>query len=178
MLVPDAPLPMAPVIALEPSRIAESYGLFAVMTPARYEIEFQGSNDGITWTPYPFRYKPQDPRQPPGIFAPYQPRFDWNLWFASLDNWRENRFVISTEEGLLMNSPSVLSLFAGDPFKAMPPRMVRAVIWQYWFTDWAEKRQGLWWRRQLLGEYAPTIERENGEFSVVGAPDPELERER
>ena len=44
---------------LEPFRIANQYGLFAVMTRGRYEIEFQGSNDGQTWTAYPFRYKPQ-----------------------------------------------------------------------------------------------------------------------
>src|ERR1700733_15549090 len=37
----DAPLPQKPVIALEPFRIANQYGLFAVMTPHRYEIEFQ-----------------------------------------------------------------------------------------------------------------------------------------
>jgi hypothetical protein len=38
---------------------------------------------------------------------------------------------------------------------------VRAVIWQYWFTSMSERRtQGLWWRRQFLGLYAPTIERE------------------
>ncbi len=101
MITPEVPLPMAPVVALEPSRIAESYGLFATMTRARYEIEFQGSNDGQNWTAYPFRYKPQDPREPPGIYAPYQPRFDWNLWFASLSNWQDNRFVISAEERLL-----------------------------------------------------------------------------
>ncbi len=179
MLVPDAPLPMTPIVDLEPSRIAESYGLFAVMTRARYEIEFQGSNDGRNWIAYPFRYKPQDQRTPPGIFAPYQPRFDWNLWFASLDNWHENHFVISTEERLLTNSPAVLALFAGDPFHGMPPRMVRAVIWQYWFTDWAEKRQGFWWRRQLLGSYAPTIEREDdGKFGVVGTPEPDLDEDR
>ena len=40
------PLPVAPVAALEPFRIANRYGLFAVMTRGRYEIEFQGSNDG------------------------------------------------------------------------------------------------------------------------------------
>ena len=57
---------MAPVVALEPFRIAESYGLFAVMTRGRYEIEFQGSNDGSNWTAYPFRYKPQDPRKAAG----------------------------------------------------------------------------------------------------------------
>ncbi len=54
------PLPSAPVMALEPFRIANRYGLFGVMTRGRYEIEFQGSNDGKTWVAYPFRYKPQD----------------------------------------------------------------------------------------------------------------------
>jgi len=76
MVLPDAPLPLAPAGLLEPFRFANRFGLFAVMTPARYEIEFQGTRDGKVWTPYPFRYKPQDPRDAPRIYAPYQPRFD------------------------------------------------------------------------------------------------------
>ena len=83
-LTGSLPLPTQPIIALEPFRIANSFGLFGRMTPERYEIEFQGSQDGVNWTAYPFRYKPQDPQKAPGIYAPYQPRFDWNLWFASL----------------------------------------------------------------------------------------------
>src|SRR5206468_13069427 len=90
-----------PAIALEPFRIANRYGLFAVMTEDRYEIEFQGSNDGVTWTPFPFRYKPQDPLKPPGIYAPYQPRFEWNLWFASLGDWRSYAWVVRTELRLM-----------------------------------------------------------------------------
>jgi lipase maturation factor 1 len=86
ILLPHVPLPTAPVTALEPFRIANRYGLFAVMTRGRYEIEFQGSNDGQNWTPYSFRYKPQALNERPRIYAPYQPRFDWNLWFASLGN--------------------------------------------------------------------------------------------
>src|SRR6266849_6366485 len=69
-------LPTSPVAALEPFRIANRYGLFAVMTRGRYEIEFQGSADGQTWVAYPFRYKPQKLNEPPRIYAPYQPRFD------------------------------------------------------------------------------------------------------
>src|SRR5690242_19912093 len=141
MFSPRLPLPIQPVAALEPFRIANRYGLFAVMTRARYEIEFQGSYDGKTWVAYPFRYKPQDPRQQPGIYAPYQPRFDWNLWFASLDNWQQNRFLIYAEERLLTSSPSVLALFAGNPFPNGPPTRLRAVVWQYWFSDQAEKKQ-------------------------------------
>ena len=46
ILFPRLPLPTSPVAALDPFRIANRYGLFAVMTRGRYEIEFQGSNDG------------------------------------------------------------------------------------------------------------------------------------
>jgi hypothetical protein len=149
-----------PVEALEPFRIANSYGLFAVMTHERYEIEFQGTQDGETWTAYPFRYKPQDLAKAPGIYAPYQPRFEWNLWFASLGSWRRNMWVVNAEARLLENEPNVLALFASNPFAKAPPRQVRAVIWQYWFTDRAAKRrEGNWWRRQLIGLYAPALER-------------------
>ncbi len=155
------PLPTEPVEALEPFRIANRYGLFGIMTRGRYEIEFQGSEDGKTWVPYPFRYKPQDLNTPPGIYAPYQPRFDWNLWFASLGSWRDYPIVPNTEVRLLSNDKDVLALFAKNPFPQGAPREVRVVIWQYWFTTISEKRaQGVWWRRQFVGLYAPTLERE------------------
>ncbi|HZP04389.1 MAG TPA: lipase maturation factor family protein [Terracidiphilus sp.] len=166
------PLPPAPITALEPFRIANQYGLFAVMTRGRYEIEFQGSNDGSNWTAYPFRYKPQALNEAPRIYAPYQPRFDWNLWFASLGDWQQNQMVPLTEERLLVSSPAVLSLFRGNPFPAMPPRYVRAVLWQYWFTSAEEKRRtGNWWRRELLGLYAPEMTMTaNGDIAVVQWP--------
>ncbi|MGH9710961.1 MAG: lipase maturation factor family protein, partial [Candidatus Acidiferrales bacterium] len=151
------------------------YGLFGTMTRGRYEIEFQGSNDGgKTWTAYPFRYKPQALNEPPRIYAPYQPRFDWNLWFASLGSWRQYQFVVGTEEALLDNSPEVLSLFKSNPFLNGPSQEIRAVIWQYWFTNVDVKRQtGDWWTRKLLGLYAPTLVREpNGRFAVVQFPEP------
>ncbi|HEX9199473.1 MAG TPA: lipase maturation factor family protein [Acidobacteriaceae bacterium] len=168
----EAPLPAAPVALLDPFRIANSYGLFAVMTPHRYEIEFQGSNDGQNWAAYPFRYKPQDVRERPRIYAPYQPRFDWNLWFASLGPWTQNAMVPRTEELLLEGDRDVLGLFAGNPFPDAPPKYMRAVLWQYWFSTPEQKReQGLWWRRQYLGTYAPTLTRlPDGQFGVLAEP--------
>jgi lipase maturation factor 1 len=158
-MVTPAPLPTSPVALLDPLRIANRYGLFAVMTRGRYEIEFQGSNDGQTWIAYPFRHKPQELDKPPRIYAPYQPRLDWNLWFASLGEWRDNPMVLRTQRRLLSNDPDVLALFAANPFPQGPPRQVRAVLWQYWFTSMAEKREhGPWWRRELLGLYAPAIQ--------------------
>jgi hypothetical protein len=157
--LPRGPLAW-PATALEPFRIANAYGLFAVMTRGRWEIEFQGTRDGRTWVTYPFRYKPQNPAEAPGIYAPYQPRFEWNLWFASLAPWRQNPWVVRAEMQLLEGSPDVLALFRRDPFAGAPPRQVRTVLWQYWFTDREERRAtGRWWRRQLVGTWAPGLER-------------------
>jgi lipase maturation factor 1 len=173
MVSPLAPIPTGPIRTLEPFRIANQFGLFAVMTRNRYEIEFQGSRDGQTWTAYPFRYKPQDVHTQPRIYAPYQPRFDWNLWFASLGSWREYPFVVQVEQRLLTGEPDVLALFAGNPFPDRPPEQVRAVLWQYWFSDWSMKRaQGDWWRRERITLYAPTIERTaDGKIVVLEWPD-------
>lgn len=155
-LAPAVPGPLLlPARALAPFRVANAYGLFAVMTTARYEIEFQGTPDDTTWIAYPFRYKPQNPWAAPGIYAPYQPRFDWNLWFASLGNSAENPWVVATQARLLSNDRSVLTLFAGNPFAGAPPRAVRTVLWRLWFTDLQTRRRtGRWWNRELLGLYA------------------------
>ena len=94
----------------------------------------------------------------PGISAPYQPRFDWNLWFASLGEWRAYPWVVRVELRLLESSPEVLQLFAGNPFPGRPPDYVRAVKWQYWFTTAEEKRRtGAWWKRAELGLHAPSL---------------------
>lgn len=174
MPFPQLPLPTSPIRLLDPFRIANRYGLFAVMTRGRYEIEFQGSNDGQNWAAYPYRYKPQALNEAPRIYAPYQPRFDWNLWFCSLTDWQQYNIVPRTEESLLTNSRDVLHLFANNPFAAAPPKYVRAVLWQYWFTSMDEKhRTGNWWRRHLLGHYAPTLTlQSNGNVGVVEWPQP------
>ncbi len=171
---PEFPLLTQPIAALEPFRIANQYGLFEVMTHGRYEIEFQGSNDGQTWTPYLFLHKPQALNEAPGIYAPYQPRFDWNLWFASLTDWDQANIVPLTEERLLQGDPDVLALFRTNPFPQAPPRYVKAVLWQYWFTSMEEKRQtGNWWRREMLGLYAPVLTKApNGSYAAVEMPQP------
>ena len=178
ILLPTRALPTSPVAVLEPFRVANRYGLFAVMTRGRYEIEFQGSNDGEHWDAYPFRYKPQDLNKPPGIYAPYQPRFEWNLWFASLDTWRDDMFVVSAEERLLAGSKDVLALFARNPFPDAPPKYIRAVVWQYWFTSMAQRRAtGTWWRREFLGLYAPELTyMPDGKLAVVEWPPPQSPR--
>jgi hypothetical protein len=176
LLVPVArslPLPYGPVRIIQPFQIANRYGLFARMTWARYEIEFQGSDDGLHWIPYPYRFKPQRLDQAPLVYAPFQPRFEWNLWFAMLGPLQDAPWVVNVEGRLLEGSPPVLALFAGNPFPEHPPKRVRAVIYGYWFTDLKTQRAtGQWWRRKYLGRFAPTLAlTPTGRFDLVEAPD-------
>ena len=175
--VPGRPLPRAltaPVARLQGWRVANAYGLFAVMTRRRYELEFQGSDDGVHFKPYGFAFKPQDPRAAPGIYAPYQPRFDWDLWFASLDrSWRDDPWVLRTEALLLRGQPQVLALFARDPFPTAPPKEVRVVRWRYWFTTWAQRaKTGRWWTREDLGVFGPVLTTDAQGRIVAARPRP------
>jgi hypothetical protein len=155
------PLPAPARVVLErtsPFGIVNSYGLFANMTTTRPEIVIEGSDDGTTWREYEFLYKPGQLTQRPKWVAPYQPRLDWQMWFAALGAYRENPFFVNLVERLLEASPPVLRLLATGPFHGAPPRYVRALLYDYRFTNAAERRAtGAWWKRKLLGTYFPAV---------------------
>jgi lipase maturation factor 1 len=159
----------APLIALcragMPLRSANGYGLFAVMTTSRPEIVIEGSDDGESWRPYAFRWKPGDPARRPAFVAPHQPRLDWQMWFAALGSYEENPWLIRFLQRMLEGSPDVRRLLAEtpDPFPKGPPRFVRAVVYDYHFTTAAERaRTGAWWKRERKGLYCPVLRRESG----------------
>src|SRR5262249_35852467 len=141
-------------------RSFNGYGLFMVMTTQRPEIVIEGSLDGVTWRPYEFRYKPGDPARRPKFVEPHQPRLDWQMWFAALGGYEQNPWVRAFLERLLEGSPAVLGLLATNPFPNGPPRYVRAVLYDYRFTDFGERQAtGAWWKRRELGLFCPVFER-------------------
>lgn len=148
---------------LQPFESLNTYGLFAVMTTNRPEIIIEGSNDGAEWKPYEFRYKPGAPDHRPRFVAPYQPRLDWQMWFAALSDVQHNPWLVNFCVRLLQGSPQVLNLLGRNPFPEKPPRYIRAVLYEYEFTSMAEHRKkGAWWKRRRLGLYLPPISlREN-----------------
>jgi lipase maturation factor 1 len=151
-----------PVIALfawvQPLRSFNRYGLFAVMTKTRPEIIIEGSNNGLDWQAYEFKYKPGDLKGKPRFVAPYQPRLDWQMWFAALEDPRQNPWLVNLEVRLMQNSPEVLALMGRNPFPKAPPKYIRAQLYEYHFTDMATRRAtGQWWRREYLGVYLPPI---------------------
>ncbi len=147
-----------------PFEIANTYGLFAVMTTERIEIQIQGSDDGVSWKDYVLPFKPGPLGRRPAWVAPYQPRLDWQMWFAALGNWRENPWFVSLMKRILDGQKPVLGLFEQNPFPNAPPKYVRALAFEYRFTTLAERRAtGNWWTRMPRGEYLRAISLESFE---------------
>lgn len=140
-----------------PLRSFNSYGLFAVMTTTRPEIVVEGSNDGEHWLEYEFRWKPGELNRMPPIVAPHQPRLDWQMWFAALGTLRQNPWFLNFLSRLLEGSPEVLALLGRNPFPDAPPRYVRAVLYEYHFTQPGEGKA--WWKRERIGLYCPSLMR-------------------
>jgi hypothetical protein len=138
--------------------MVNGYGLFSVMTTERPEIIVEGSDDGVTWRAYEFKWKPGDVHCRPYFVAPHQPRLDWQMWFAALSYYQSTPWFHQFLMRLLGNSPDVLALLRRNPFPAKPPRFIRAAVYDYRFTDFAGRRAtGACWRRERRGLYSPVL---------------------
>ena len=141
-------------ITIQPFYLANGYGLFAVMTTRRPELIVEGSTDGATWKAYEFKWKPGDVERRPRFCSPHMPRLDWQMWFAALDlyyNDRADPWLIDFLDRLREASPPALDLLQTDPFAGQPPRHLRVRIYDYRFTTAAERAaSGAWWHRDPI----------------------------
>jgi hypothetical protein len=123
------------------------------MTTTRPEIVLEGSDDQVTWKEYSFPYKPGNTHRDLPFVAPYQPRLDWQMWFAALGTYDSNTWVGGLMYRLLTGESAVIGLLDPPPFPK-PPRYLRALLYDYDFTTPAERsRTGAIWSRQLKGTW-------------------------
>jgi len=148
-----------PISVLRPFRSINDYGLFAVMTKGRPEVEIEGSHDGETWRTYRFRYKVGPLDRAPVWNTPHQPRLDWQMWFAALGDHRRNPWLHRLMERLAARDRAVLRLIEEDPFEGEdPPRFVRARLFDFRMTSFTELREtGHYWHREPRSLYAPVL---------------------
>ncbi len=139
---------------IAPLRVVNTYGLFTVMTVNRPEIIVEGSDDGSNWQAYEFRYKAGNVLRAPPVIEPHQPRLDWQMWFAALENYQQNRWFVNFMRRLLEGEPAVLRLLQYNPFPKAPPKYIRARVFLYEFTRFGEPG---WWRREDRGLYFPAV---------------------
>jgi hypothetical protein len=92
----------------------------------------------------------------PCLVAPYQPRIDWQIWFAAMSSPDRYPWTVHLIWKLLHNDPQALSLLAGNPFPESPPRYIRAKLFRYRFAP-PGNPEGAWWEREAVGNWIPPL---------------------
>jgi hypothetical protein len=141
--------------------LVNTYGAFGSVGRARFEIVFEGTEEtNVTaqtvWKEYEFKAKPGDQRRRPAFIAPYQPRVDWQIWFAAMSTPEQYPWTLHFVWKLLHNDKGTLSLLANDPFPDHPPHYIRAQYYRYEFAPPGYK-SGMWWKRTLVGSWLPAL---------------------
>ncbi|MFE3225229.1 lipase maturation factor family protein [Nocardia sp. NPDC059228] len=146
-----------------PFHLINTFGAFGVVDRIRYEVVVEGTDEvALTahthWREYEFKGKPGDPRRLPRQWAPYHLRLDWLMWFAAHSSSYARPWFDGLLQRLLRNDPATLRLLRRNPFPDVPPRYIRARLYEYRFTSPRELLEThAWWVRTLVGEYAPPM---------------------
>ena len=150
----------------DPLDLVNTYGAFGSVGRERDEIIFEGTGDTLItgdtqWKEYEFKAKPGDPNRRPPFVAPYQPRIDWQIWFAAMASPADYPWTLHFVWKLLHNDRGALSLLANDPFPNAPPHYVRARLYRYRFAPIGDKP---WWKRERVGEWLPALDVNDPQF--------------
>jgi hypothetical protein len=152
--------------SFDPLDLVNTYGAFGSVGRARDEIIFEGTDDTLItgdtkWKEYEFKAKPGDPDRRPPFIAPYQPRIDWQIWFAAMASPSEYPWTLHFVWKLLHNDAGTLSLLANNPFPEAPPHYIRARLYRYRFAPPGETA---WWIREPIREWLPPLSTDNAQF--------------
>jgi hypothetical protein len=79
--------------------LVNTYGAFGYVGKERFELVVSGTSgvvvsDQTVWKEYQFIAKPTDIEAALPVIAPYQPRIDWQIWFASQSDVPEHGWLI------------------------------------------------------------------------------------
>jgi Lipase maturation factor len=141
--------------------LVNTYGAFGSVGRERFNVVFEGTDAATpdanaVWKAYAYKALPVECNRRPVQIAPYQPRLDWQMWFASMSTPERYPWTVFLVWKLLRNDPGALSLFGGNPFPEKPPRYVRATLYRYEFAE-PGNREGVWWKREALGPWLPPL---------------------
>ena len=115
------------------------------------------------WKEYEFKAKPGNPYRSLPIIAPYQPRVDWQIWFAAMESPQQNPWLIHMIWKLLDNDKDTLSLIANNPFRDKPPKYIRVEFYRYQFAEIGNK-EGKVWNRNYIVEWLPPLSKSTNGF--------------
>jgi hypothetical protein len=78
------------------------------------------------------------------------PRLDWQMWFAALDPFSAQGWLLRLADRLIAGETTVTRLLGPNALEGRP-RYVRLAYYQYHFTSASERATtGAWWKREFV----------------------------
>lgn len=163
--------------SFEPLHLVNAYGVFHAQAapPQRWVTVVEGSNDGVEWKKYRYRYTMTDESSRPRYVAPHHPRLDHQTFYdaAGVDGTGYFQPLSFTDPYLLTPS-SVLdrtmqrllepgapgvSLFAESAFSDGPPRFARVALYRFTaMTAEEQEETNCHWKVMPIGLHIPPAE--------------------
>ncbi|MDD9952706.1 MAG: lipase maturation factor family protein [Candidatus Woesearchaeota archaeon] len=149
--------------------LVNTYGAFGSIGKERGELVIEGTADAVVseqsiWKEYELPGKPTKLDRNHPQLAPYQPRIDWQIWFAAMSHPNREPWLWHVLWKLLHNDPGALSLFSHNPFPDEAPEHVRIMYYKYKLAPLAAENI---WEREFVGIWFPPISKEHQEFQTV-----------
>lgn len=161
----------------EPLHLVNAYGVFHAQAapPQRWVTVVEGSDDGVEWKKYRYRYTMTDDSSRPRYVAPHHPRLDHQTFYDAAGVDGTGYFQpLSFTDPYLLTPASVLdrtmqrllepgapgaSLFAETPFVDGPPRFARVALYRFTAMTAEEQREtNRHWKVMPIGLHIPPVE--------------------
>ena len=158
----------------EPLHLVNAYGVFHAQAapPLRWVTVVEGSNDGVEWKKYRYRYTMTDESSRPRYVAPHHPRLDHQTFYDAAGVDGTGYFQpLSFTDPYLLTPASVLDrtmqrllepdapgseLFAESAFRDGPPRFARVALYRFTaMTADEQKQTGQHWKVMPIGLHIP-----------------------
>jgi hypothetical protein len=147
--------------------LVNTYGAFGYVGTQRFELVISGTSDSeisedSEWKEYQFIGKPTDIKATLPIVAPYQPRIDWQIWFASQSEVNEHAWLVHLIWKFLHNEPEALSLIRNNPFPDQPPEHIKIDRYIYKFEPPFSENV---WHREFIGPWLIPLSKDNPDLN-------------
>ncbi len=143
--------------------LVNTYGAFGAVDTVRYELVIAGTSDAVVsdttvWREYEFLAKPTNIDRALPILAPYQPRIDWQIWFAAKSSSNRQNWLIHLIWKFLHNDQQALCLIKYNPFADSPPIYIKVDRYIYKF---AEPSSTHTWERTFVDSWLIPLSKQN-----------------
>ncbi|MFT6006720.1 MAG: hypothetical protein ACI9SX_001700 [Pseudoalteromonas tetraodonis] len=143
--------------------LVNTYGAFGYVGKQRFELVVAGTTDAkvstdTEWREYQFLAKPTDISAGLPVIAPYQPRIDWQIWFAAQSDSSKHGWLLHLLWKFLHNDPGAISLIKHNPFSDVPPTFIKIDRYLYEFEPPFSDNT---WKRTYLDSWMGPLAKDN-----------------